>query len=189
MGEYDRLKIKWTKTIANLLGIIAGVALIVGTTFMVINIFIRPFGLAMRYIYDLAGLSAAFAASLAIPYCALLQDHTVMDLVLGKMPAGMRKISESISGIISIGIIFLLIYAGGKYAYTKTLVFEKTLSGNLPTWIFRWVWVLGMVLLACAIIIETIDFVRLAMGKQVFTIFDEEDSSVVLLGGEEQNHD
>ena len=185
MGEYDRLKIKWTKTIANLLGITAGLALIVGTTFMVINIFIRPFGLALRYIYDLAGLSAAFAASLAIPYCALWQDHTVMDLVLGKMPQKMRKISETISGAISTGIIFLLIYAGGKYAYAKTLVFEKTLSGKLPTWIFRWVWVFGLVLLALAVIIETIDFIRMAMGKEVATIFDEEDSAVVTLGGEE----
>jgi len=176
MGSYDRIKIKATNALCTAIGFLAGCALVVATLFMAANIIVRPFGIAIRYIYDLVGLSAAFASALSIPYCALKRNHSVMDIVLSKLPKKLRAFFEAFSGIISSAMIIIMIYAGGKYAAEKTRVFEKTLSSGMPTWIFRWVWVLGITLVLLALLLETIDFFRVLLGKQVDSTFDPEEA-------------
>ncbi len=173
MGSYDRFKLKATKTLTTTLGILAGVSLCVATLVMFANIVVRPFGHAIRFVYDLVGLCAAFAAALSIPYTALKRDHSIMDILLAKFPPKLRAILETSSGIIGFAMIFLMMYAGGSYAFEKTQVFEKTVSAGLPTWIFRWVWVLGMALILVALAFEIIDHVRKALGKKVYLSLDE----------------
>lgn len=187
MGTYDRIKIKYTDKVCKILGVLAGISLIIGTVVMIINIAIRPFGGALRFVYDVAGLSAAFAASLSIPYCALKRNHTVMDIVLAKLPDKARKCSEAVSGVISTAMLGLIVYAGGKYAWMKSLIRESTSSSGMPTWIFRWVWFLGMAIMTVAFILETIDFIREVRGETVYSLGDElpeAEEADMLSGGE-----
>jgi TRAP-type C4-dicarboxylate transport system permease small subunit len=118
-------------------------------------------------------MSAAFAAALCIPYCALKREHAIMDIILSHLPLKLRWALQSISGIINAGFMALMMYAGSRYAYEKTLVFEKARSSGMPVWIFRWVWVLGMALVALALVLETIDFVRNLLGRKAYNSLED----------------
>lgn len=168
MSNYDRIKIETTERIGRCLGILAGLFLCVATVFMFINIVTRmTVDYNLIFIYDLCGLCAAGTASFAIPYATFKSAHTSMDTIIHKLPARTRGVCEAISGVITMVVMLFTIYAVGSYTWTKTLALELTTTSKMPTFIFRWFYVIGLVLTLIAAALEMIDMFRIAAGKQV----------------------
>ena len=65
------------------------------------------------------------------------------------------------------------VYSVTIYAIMRTKVLESTTTPHMPTWIFRWLYVLGLILTTLASVIELVDMVRKARGEDV--IFTKED--------------
>ena len=65
------------------------------------------------------------------------------------------------------------VYSVTIYAIMRTKVLESTTTSHMPTWIFRWLYVLGLILTTLASVIELVDMVRKARGEDV--IFTKED--------------
>jgi len=174
VSEYDQKKIRIVDKCCTVLGVIAGIFLCTATFFMFLNICTRTFAnYNFLFIYDLCGLCAAGAASFTIGFASLKSMHTTMDTVLGKLPPRIRGLLEGISGILSTLILVFTIYSVGVYAIQKTAVREATTTSGMPTWIFRWIYLFGLVVCLVAGVIESIDMFRRAKGETVYLNSDE----------------
>ena len=174
VSDYDQKKIRIVDRLCAVLGVIAGIFLCTATFFMFLNICTRTFAnYNFLFIYDLCGLCAAGAASFTIAYATLKSMHTTMDTILGKLPPRVGGTLQGISGILSTVILVFTIYSVGVYAVQKTLVRESTTTSGMPTWIFRWIYIFGLVVTLIAGIIESIDMFRRAKGETVYLNSDE----------------
>ncbi len=174
VSAYDQKKIKIVDKACTVLGLIAGVFLCIATFFMFLNICTRTFAnYNFLFIYDLCGLCAAGAASFTIGFATLKSMHTTMDTVLGKLPPRIRGLMEGISGILSTLVLCFTIYSVGVYAIQKTAVRESTTTSGMPTWIFRWIYLFGLVVCLIGGIVESIDMFRRAKGETVYLNSDE----------------
>lgn len=174
MNEYDRKKLSITGKAANAFAIISGIFLCISTVFMFANMLTRTVAdFNIRFVYELCGLCAAGVASFAIPYATLKGAHSTMDIVTSHLSVRLRAACEALSGVITAVIMGFTVYILGSYAYQRTLVLESTTTSKLPTYIFRWIYALGMLLTLLAVILETVDRFRTAAGQTVVTGLEE----------------
>ena len=168
MNNYDLRKIALQEKLGTAFAIISGVFLCISTVFMFTNMLTRTVSdYNIRYVYDLCSLCAAGVASFAIPYATIQGAHTNMDIITSHLKPRVQAACEAVSGIVTMVIMLFVVYVLVTYAYQRTLVLEATTTAKLPTYIFRWLYALGMLLTTVAAGIEMIDMFRIAAGKQV----------------------
>lgn len=168
MNNYDLRKIALQEKLGTAFAIISGVFLCISTVFMFTNMLTRTVSdYNIRYVYDLCSLCAAGVASFAIPYATIKGAHTNMDIITSHLKPRVQAVCEAVSGIVTMVIMLFVVYVLVTYAYQRTLVLEATTTAKLPTYIFRWLYALGMLLTTVAAGIEMIDMFRIAAGKQV----------------------
>lgn len=97
-----------------------------------------------------------------------------MDIITGHLSPRVRAACEAISGVITAVVMVFTVYVLINYAYQRTLVLESTTTSGFPTYIFRWIYAAGMLFTLIAGVIETIDMFRLAAGRKVTLIQEEE---------------
>jgi len=168
MNNYDLRKIALLEKLGTAFALISGVFLCISTIFMFANMLTRTAAdFNIRFVYDLCSLCAAGVASFAIPYATIKGAHTNMDIITSHLKPRVQAFCEGISGIVTMVIMLFTVYILTSYAYQRTLVLEATTTAKLPTYIFRWLYALGMLLTTLAAAIEMIDMFRIAAGKQV----------------------
>lgn len=166
--NYDLKKIALMEKIGNAFALLSGAFLCVSTVFMFANMLTRTTAdFNIRFVYDLCSLCAAGVASFAIPYTTLKGGHTTMDTLLAHLKPRAQAACEAISGVITMVVMAFTVGVLTSYAYQRTLVLEATTTAKMPTYIFRWLYALGMFLTMLAAAIEMIDMFRLAAGKPV----------------------
>ena len=172
--KYDKWKINFGEKIGNGSALFGGIFLTIATFFMFLNMITRTVAsYNFRWIYDLCGLCAAVVASFSIPYATFTRQHSNIDTILSHLKPRVRAVSEAVSGIITLLIMVFTIYACSIFAYSKTLALESTTSSHMPTWIFRWLYVIGLILTTIAALLEMIDMFRIAKGETVVNTREE----------------
>lgn len=175
--KYDRWKIRISNVIGDGSAIFAGIFLCAATFCMFVNMMTRTFlDYNFQWIYDFCGLCAAGIASYSIPYTTFIRGHSNMDIIISKCKPRTRGMSEGISGIITLAVMVFTIFAVTKIAIMKTQTMELTTSAHLPTFVFRWLYIIGLVLTVFAAALEMIDMFRVASGKNVLTTQEELDA-------------
>lgn len=175
--KYDRWKIRIGNIIGDSSAIFAGVFLCAATFCMFVNMMTRTFlDYNFQWIYDFCGLCAAGIASYSIPYTTFNRGHSNMDIIISKCKPRTRGMSEGISGIVTIAVMVFTIFAVTKIAIMKTQAMELTTSAHLPTFVFRWLYIIGLALTLFAAALEMIDMFRVAFGKNVLTTQEELDA-------------
>ena len=168
MNNYDLRKIALLEKLGTAFALISGIFLCISTVFMFTNMLTRTAAdFNIRFVYDLCSLCAAGVASFAIPYATIKGAHTNMDIITSHLKPRVQALCEGVSGIVTMVIMLFTVYILTSYAYQRTLVLEATTTAKLPTYIFRWLYALGMLLTTLAAAIEMIDMFRIAAGKQV----------------------
>jgi len=187
MNKYDEKKIKATNKLGNAFAIISGVFLCVSTVCMFANTLTRTVAnYNIRFVYELCGLCASGVASFAIPYATLKGAHSTMDIITSHLGDRLRAGLEAVSGVITLVVMAFTVYVLSSYAYQRTLVLESTTTSKLPTYIFRWVYAVGMLLTAAAVLVETADRFRAAAGKDVAVSLEEEAAPEAPESGDEE---
>ena len=177
MSNYDKKKIAIVEKSSEILAILAGIFLCVSTVFMFTNMLTRTVAdFNIRFVYELCGLCAAGTASFAIPYATFKSAHSQMDIITSHLKPKKRALFEGISGICTMVIMLFTVYVLMIYAYQRTLVMETTTTASLPTWIFRWIFAIGMLITTIAAAVEMIDMFRIAAGKDVVRSLEEQNS-------------
>lgn len=187
MNKYDEKKIKATRKMGNAFAIISGIFLCISTVCMFTNMLTRTVAnYNIRFVYELCGLCASGVASFAIPYATLKSAHSTMDIITSHLSPRLRAGLEAVSGVITMVVMAFTVYVLSSYAYQRTLAMETTTTSKLPTYIFRWVYAVGMLLTVAAVLIETVDRFRTAAGKDVVTGLEESEAPEALGSGDEE---
>ena len=177
MSNYDKKKIAFVEKSSEILAILAGIFLCISTIFMFTNMLTRTVAdFNIRFVYELCGLCAAGTASFAIPFATFKSAHSQMDIITSHLKPKKRAVSEGISGIFTMVIMLFTVYVLVVYAYQRTLVMETTTTAGLPTWIFRWLFAVGMLITTIAAALEMIDCFRIAAGKEVVRSLEEKNA-------------
>lgn len=185
MNKYDEKKLKAADKAGSAFAVISGVFLCISTVFMFLNMVTRTVAdVNIRFVYELCGLCAAGVASFAIPYATLKSAHSTMDIITSHLKPRARAALEAVSGLVTIVVMSFTVYILSTYAYQRTLVLETTTTSELPTYMFRWVYALGMLLTTAAVIVETVDRFRTAAGKDVAAALEESGDSGKPDGGD-----
>lgn len=168
MSNYDAKKIMIVDKVCVVLALIAGLFLSIGTVVMFANMLTRTVAdVNISFTYELCGLCSAGVASFAIPFATFTASHSQMDIITSHMPKRMRGWFEGISGIITMVVLVFTVAILVMYAYDRTLAMETTTPSGLPTWIFRWLFAIGMLATLVGAALEMIDMFRMALGKNV----------------------
>lgn len=130
-----------------------GLAIAVMVAIVTINVITRGlFNAPIPGFYDFIGLLGAAFYSFGIVYCAIKGQHIVMSMVKNRLSAGGRRIFDFLSRGVVLIFCFLLIYAGGGYAWQMLISNELTDDIQFPVAPFRFIVVLAFLLLCFLIL-------------------------------------
>ena len=177
MNNYDIRKIRIVDKCCVILAMLAGFFLCVGTVILFANMMTRTVAdVNISFTYELCGLCSAGVASFAIPFATFKAAHSQMDIITSHLPKRTRAGFEGVSGIITMVVMLFTVGVLLMYAYDRTLVMETTTTAGLPTWLFRWIFAIGMLITLIAAVVEMIDMFRIAAGKNVVLNSEEQAS-------------
>ena len=169
MTNYDRNKIKIEGKVGEILAMIAGLFLVVASVTMFVNIVTRAtIDFNIKIVYELCQLCSAGIASFAIPYATIKFAHTEMDIITSHLNPRVRAFLGFIAGIVTVVVMIYVCYMLYDYAAVRTAAHEVTTTNHLPTWLFRWIFAVGMSLTTIMAAVDMIDDLRIALGKEVY---------------------
>jgi TRAP-type C4-dicarboxylate transport system permease small subunit len=106
----------------------------------------------------------------AMAYADVLDRHVVANIVVDRLPYGLRVISGIFSNMVSLGICFFISWQLLIYAWEMTSIRKTCLSSDFPYYPFTWVAVLGFLLLDLRYVIRVIrNFGRLSTRRMYGT--------------------
>lgn len=169
MTNYDRKKIMIEGKLSVVFAMIAGVFLVVASVVMFVNIVTRTtMDLNIKIVYELCQLCSAGIASFAIPYATIKFAHTEMDIITSHLSPRVRAFLGFIAGIVTVVVMIYVCYMLYDYAVIRTAAHETTTTNHLPTWLFRWIFAVGMTLTTIMAAVDMIDDLRISLGKEVY---------------------
>lgn len=144
-------------------GIAGAVALIAIGALVLAQVLLRQVGLIIPGGDDLTAYSVAAAAMLPLAYTFRHGAHIRVDLVIGRLDGGPRRVAEIAALGLAAAMAALFAYAAADTAW-DSFVFEEVAQGMLavPIWIPQLALVLGTALFALALIDDLV--VALAGG-------------------------
>jgi TRAP-type C4-dicarboxylate transport system permease small subunit len=136
------------KTAYKIMEFFAGAALIIAAIIVVLNILLgKLFGSPLKGTYEMVGLCCCVMASMAIPMATLTGGHVSVDIVVRMLKPRGRMIFEYIAKIFDALVGVMMVYACSRFAIKMLATRETTATLSLPVWPFRFVWMLGCVLI------------------------------------------
>lgn len=141
---------------------IGGISSVIAIFFMlgisilvVINIILRGFfNMAMLGTYEAVELGMVVVGSLGIGYCAVKQGHISVDIFFKYLPRRVRVIIDICTNILGIGIWAAVAWMGVEYAQIQWANEEKTAIMHWPIPPMRYVFVLGVIILVLALVVD-----------------------------------
>lgn len=127
---------------------IAGIALIIASIVVVMNILLGKLtGVPFTGTYEIIGLCCSVMASMAIPMATLTGNHVAMDIVVRMMGRKGQIVFDYISNVIQALVGLVLAYASYRFSMKMYTAHETTDLLSIPIWPFRFVWMLGCLLI------------------------------------------
>jgi TRAP-type C4-dicarboxylate transport system permease small subunit len=120
-----------------------------------INALLRLIGLPIPGDFDYIMILGAMAVCFALPYCTLQKGHTMVELVVRKLPQNIQAILDIFISILSLIFFSLICYQFFNYATTMYKCGEITHTAQLPYFPFLYIAFI-MFLIFCLVIILNI---------------------------------
>lgn len=129
--------------------ILAGAALIIAAIIVVVNILLGKItGTPLKGTYEMVGLCCCVMASMAIPMATLTGGHVSVDIVVRALKPRAQMAFDIFAKAVDCLVGMVLTYACYRFAIKMLSTRETTATLSLPVWPFRFVWMLGCVLVA-----------------------------------------
>ena len=143
-------------------GTVLGAAFLMMVMLVVVgNIFFRLLGGAIKGTYEIVELFIVVTIAFAMVYTAYNSGHVIIQIVISRIPPRIKKITEIITTILSLGFWATATWAAIFWIYETSLVgTEKTFLLGLPVMPFKLVWVLCLILLLILTLIDLIKAVK-----------------------------
>ncbi|MFC1534496.1 TRAP transporter small permease subunit [Thermodesulfobacteriota bacterium] len=143
-------------------GTITGAAFLMIVMLVVVgNIFFRLSGSAIKGTYEMVELFIVVTIAFALVYTAYNSGHVIIQIVISRIPPHIRKISEIITTLLSLGFWVTVTCAAINWIYETSLVgTERTFLLGIPVLPFKLVWVLCLLLLFALTLVDLIKVVK-----------------------------
>ena len=149
--------------VSNIIGVIAIAVLMLLVTSDVLGRFLfnRPIlGAAEMSLYLMV-----IAVYCAVAYCALMKGHVAVDLLVSRLPRRGQAITDSVTGLGSLAFFSLIVWASVKALAFSFSRHEVSWLLDIPTWPFRAVLVIGVVMLCLVLLIDFVHLVTRVVKK------------------------
>lgn len=103
---------------------------------------------------ELIGMLSVILISLSLAYTALCQANVVVRFLVSRFSEHGQAIFDVIACFLGIGTIALLVWGNGERAWSMMLKGESTLILDLPIAWFRYVFVLGLILVGMVLSLD-----------------------------------
>ena len=151
--------------LVKLLLIVGSVALLVLMVVVSFNMFGRWVGSPIVGTIEIAGLSVAVGAAIAIPYAAREKRNVVVDVLASHLPPRMRGLFDAFTFLLGLAIVGFVVYIAFKEAHYAASFGEVTLVVSAPTSPIKYLWAIGLLLLFLVLLRDMVRAVRKAAKR------------------------
>ena len=155
--DYPTRFVRQTVTALTALGACLFVAMMLT---VVANVISRAFGYAILGTQEAAELMMVVAVGFALGYCALMQSHIVITIVINRLQQPVRTVLAVITTILSLGIWATIAWKGAEFAREQWLAGEATHIMEWTLYPFRYVFVFGVFLLCLVLLIDLFNLLK-----------------------------
>ncbi|MGX1701955.1 TRAP transporter small permease subunit [Microbacterium sp. NPDC055357] len=176
--------LRWIDRLSTGLGVVGGVASMLLMVNVVADVVGRMFFRPLPGTIDLVQFAwMPTIASLGLGYALLKGQHIRVGLLTSGGSPRLQRIVEIVGMTLTLGTVAALAWFGMERAITSAGLLEHPITSPwLPTWLFRWVLVVGLIGLTLQVIAQ---LVRAATVPE----FHPDDEDEVLAYIEEQDED
>lgn len=104
--------------------------------------------------YDLVELMAVVLVSFAVAYTALTGGHIIIRILISRLWPRTQAILEAFTSVLGLGIWAVAAWAGARFAWEMWLKGEEFPVVGVSVALFRYVWVLGLILLCLVLLLD-----------------------------------
>ena len=140
---------------------IAGAFSLVGIMLVVVaNIISRVFKVPILGTYEIVELAAVPMVAFALGYCALMQGHVFMSMIIDRLSQPVRRVLSVVTTFLTLGTWVLIAWQVAKYARQQWLAGEATYIMNWPVYPLRYVFFLGVMVLCLLLSLDLFKALR-----------------------------
>lgn len=103
---------------------------------------------------DLSSYGMVIAVYCSVAYCALVKGHVSLDLIVAKFPQRGQAIIDSVTGFVSLAFFSLIIWRSVVSLMSSCERGEVSLTLQIPSWPFRIILVIGIVILCLVLLLD-----------------------------------
>jgi len=108
---------------------------------------------------EIAGLAGVIVVAAAVCFTAQERANVAVDLLMSRLKPKAKRIIDAFTSALSLGAIVFLFVAVTLDAFKSLKLKEVTMTMNFPTSPFKFVWAIGVLLLACYLLIQLIGII------------------------------
>jgi len=149
VGDFE----KWLVRVLLVIGALAVLTMMVIVSF---NIFGRWLGRPILGAIDIAGLAGGVAAAIALPYATRERKNVVVDILSDRLPRRVKGFFDAFTFTLSLVAVGMLVYVAFREAFYAASFNETTLVVSAPTSPIKFIWAIGLFLLALVLIRDVI---------------------------------
>lgn len=147
------------------IGTALGAAFLVGMMILIVaNIIYRLTGHVITGSYELSELMIVFTGSFALCYSALHRSHVDVKILVSRFPQRWQAVVEIFTSFLAMGAWAVAVWAGALILFERWLSEESEML-LIPFLPFRFVLLLGLILISLVYLIYMIVALREAMKK------------------------
>jgi len=140
---------------------LAVLALIVVATVIVVNILGRTFFSApILGTIEYAGVAAVIFSAVAVPYCEKSHRNVIMEVVCNRFPPRIKAFTDAFVLLLSLVAAGVMTWAMFREAGRAASADETTLVMRIPLAPFKYIWAVGVALLAVVLLWNMITSAR-----------------------------
>jgi TRAP-type C4-dicarboxylate transport system permease small subunit len=152
------------KHVVRVLLIVGALAILAMMVVVGFNIFGRWLDHPIMGAIEIAGLCGGVAAAIAIPYATRERRNVVVDVIASRLPPRARGFFDAFTFLVSLVAVGFLVYVAFKEARYAASFNEATIVVSAPTAPVKFIWAIGLFLLALVLVREVYDAIRRARG-------------------------
>lgn len=132
---------------------IAGVFLLAMMAVVVVNVISRPFGEVVVGTWELVSLLIIVTAVFALGYTTFYQGHIMVRIVIERFSRRIQAIFTIFHSLIGIGIWGIIAWKSSEILFARLLE-ERTTLLLIPFLPFRIIWLIGLIILCLALLLD-----------------------------------
>jgi TRAP-type C4-dicarboxylate transport system permease small subunit len=123
------------------------------------NILLRKFGKPIYGAYDYVCFISTIVVAFSIAHCAVQRGHTQVELVVARFSRRAQGIVDSITGLLSLGIFFLITWQSISFGNDMRRAGELSMTSLEPFYPYIYAIAFGCALLCLVILVNVMNSV------------------------------